>query len=94
MGGRDDIKKKNKMIKSRHEEVYKFYLDYLMENGKSPTSSEVARHLEVSRERARQILERMVEVGYLLKIDGKTRGKFYPTMERHTLKDLRKKQWK
>ena len=54
-----------------NQKLYRFYLNHLMNEGVPPTLDEIAESEELgfgSRERARQLMERLVEDGYLIRI--------------------------
>ena len=53
-----------------NKKAYQFYTDFLLKKGKTPSLRDMADAEELgfgSRERARQILARMTEDGYLIK---------------------------
>ena len=69
-----------KLGDERDRKSYQWYVDYIFKNGKSPTLQEFADYLGgVTRVRAKQVAERMLKKGYLLKVGAfGTRRRFYP----------------
>ena len=52
-----------------NNQTYKAYTDFLLRNGKTPTLQELADMPETSfntRERARQVVDRLIKKGYLI----------------------------
>jgi len=54
--------------KKRDKKIYQFYVDFLFKNGRTPTLEEIGEKFKFSRIRAGQIMERLAEGGYLLKL--------------------------
>lgn len=61
-------KKQHKKMEKRDKKIYKWYVDFNFHKGKAPTIQEIGEHFGVTRERARQLLEQLVENGYLIKL--------------------------
>lgn len=53
---------------NRAKEIYHWYMDFLIKNGKSPTLQEAGRHYGLTSARMGQILEKMAKDGYFLKL--------------------------
>ena len=53
---------------ARDKEYYRFYLNFLAKNGRSPTFKEFGENFGFSNQRAGQIMERLAKEGYLLKL--------------------------
>ena len=64
----------------RQQEVFQYYIQHLLDKGEPPTASEIGRKFMVTRERARQILDNMVEEGFLIRLKSK-HIKHYPNVE-------------
>lgn len=61
----------NKLKKKRIEEnrrMYLWILEYIAKHGKMPTLKEIGDAFGFSKERARQRLEQLIELGYLIKV--------------------------
>jgi len=59
--------REKKEARNRDREFFNWVLLYYRVNGKMPTLSEMARTYHFTKERARQIMERLVKDGYLFK---------------------------
>jgi len=57
---------------ARREKICQFYLNFLAKKGELPTLEEVGKKLGVSRSRAGQLLKRLAQDGYVLRL---ARGK-------------------
>jgi len=64
--------------KEKEKKYYQFYLDFLAKNGRTPTLREFGNKFEFSKARAGQIMTRLKENGYLLKIEGKYHHGYIP----------------
>lgn len=53
---------------NRAKEIYHWYMDFLIKNGKSPTLQEAGKHYGLTSARMGQILQKMVNDGYLIRI--------------------------
>lgn len=52
----------------REKKIYQFYLDFLAKNGRTPTLREIGNKFGFSKERAGQLMRRLAENGYVLKL--------------------------
>ena len=64
--------------KEKEKKYYQFYLGFLAKNGRTPTLREFGNKFGFSKGRASQILTRLKENGYLLKIEGKYHHGYIP----------------
>lgn len=55
-------------------EAYNYVLAHALQRGKFPKLDDIAKHFGVSRERARQQMEKLVRLGYLKKLGRRHRG--------------------
>ena len=53
----------------RAKKIYSFYLNFLFRKGRCPTLEEIGKEFNFTKSRAGQILKKMAEEGYLLKLD-------------------------
>ncbi len=71
-----------------HKKVYQAYMDLLFvkrKNEEGPSLAEVSEKTGISRQRIEQIMKRMVEEGYLIKLKEDQRVLYRPVwIERHT----------
>ncbi len=54
------------MIKENYKEIYLFIINYLAEKGEVPTLQQIGDEFKFSRENARQMISRMIKLGYLI----------------------------
>ena len=73
--------------KKRDKRVYLWYIDFIAKKGKAPTYREIGAHFGYSRQHAQQVMERLVEDGYLIKLPHrKWRGSY--TVSVASLKEI------
>ena len=78
------IKEKSKLhpdalaCQEREKKYYQFFLNFLAKNGRTPTLQEFGDKFGFSQKRAGQLLARLRQDGYLLKIEGKYHHPYYP----------------
>ena len=52
----------------RRKEIYKFYLTFLIQNGRTPTLTEIGKKFNFTRARAGAIIKKMEKEGFVVKI--------------------------
>jgi predicted transcriptional regulator of viral defense system len=62
-----------KKRKENNQKLYRWYVDFIFQNGRAPKMREAGDFLGVSRERARQLFNRLEKDGYLLRVNKKGR---------------------
>ena len=73
---------REKIKRNKNKEMYLWYVNFLFDNGRSPKMSEAGEHFGISRERARQIFDRLTEEGYLVRINkNNNSGKNYALID-------------
>jgi len=74
--------------KIKAKRIYGFYLNFLFNQGRSPTLKEIGKEFGFTKSRAGQILEKMAKEGYLLKLKRCHRA-YVPDV----FSDISKKGW-
>jgi len=69
---------KKEVKQETNKKVYLFYTDFLLKKGRPPSLQDISDNFGFTRERSRQILERMSEEGYLLKEGKGNKVKYKP----------------
>ena len=71
---------KNMINSDKTKEYLNYYIDYIKQNDKPPTTTEFSNTFGFTRERGRQIVERMVKDGFMYKLKNGQR-KYYPNIK-------------
>ena len=71
---------KNMINSDKTKEYLNYYIDYIKQNDKPPTTTEFSNAFGFTRERGRQIVERMVQDGFMYKLKNGQR-KYYPNIK-------------
>ena len=73
--GRNKIQEE--LAEKRLEKIYHWYLDFGIKNGKYPTFQEIADEFNFTLERARQMMNKLEEKGYVIKVEKRSWRKVF-----------------
>ncbi len=76
----------------RDKKIYQWYLNFVVKNGRAPTLKEIGNSHNISRERARQLLERLEKQGYLIRIDNIRKKNIFALNPSFIIKEYEKRK--